>query len=237
MRRVLASLRWETTLQHRHGFYYVSALVVTIMAGLLTQLPATAIPTLMPAFFVNALFITTFYFLAALVLLEKGEATLEAVVVTPLRPSEYLLVKVAALAVLALLENLLLLVIGFGLDFNPLWLGLGLLSLAILYALVGFIAVARFDSINEFILPSMGVLLLLALPMIDHFGLWRSALWYLHPVQPGLVLMRAAFGPVPGWQLGYGLLGSLFWCLAFFRWARQVFDRFVIHTVGGSARR
>jgi fluoroquinolone transport system permease protein len=234
MKRVLASLRWETTLQHRHGFYYVSALVVAIMAGLLTQVPAAAIPNLMPAFFVNALFITTFYFFAALVLLEKGEGTLEGLVVTPLRATEYITVKVAALAALALFENLLILIIGYGVGFNPLWLVAGLLAMAIIYALVGFIAVARFDSINEFILPSIGVLLLLALPVIDHFGLWRSAVWYLHPVQPSLVLMRAAFDPVPTRQLGYGLLGSSFWCLLFFWWARQLFARFIVRTAGSS---
>lgn len=233
MRRVLSSLHWETTLQHRHGFYYVSALVVAIMAGLLTQLPAAAIPTLMPGFFVNALFITTFYFLAAIVLLEKGERTLEGLVVTPLRPGEYLTVKVAALVTLALIENLLILVLGYGLDFNPLWLVAGLMGMAIIYSLVGFIAVARFDSINEFILPSIGVMLLLALPVIDHFGLWRSAVWYLHPVQPSLLLLRAAFSPLAAWQIGYGLLGSIFWCLFIFWWARRIFTRFIVRTAGG----
>ncbi len=232
MSRILSSLRWETTLQHRHGFYYVSALVVAIMAGLLTQVPDANLPTLMPGFFVNALFITTFYFFAALVLLEKGEGTLEGLVVTPLRPSEYLTVKVIALAVLALVENLLILVIGYGLGFNVLWLVLGLLGMAIIYALAGFIAVAHFDSINEFILPSIGVMLLLALPTIDHFGLWRSVIWYVHPVQPGLVLMRAAFSPAPVWQIVYGLAGSIFWCGVAFWWARQVFDRFMVRTAG-----
>ena len=126
MKRVLSSLYWETTLQHRYGFYYVSALVVAIMAGLLTQVPDASIPTLMPGFFVNALFITTFYFFAAIVLLEKGDGTLEGLVVTPLRPEEYLMVKVAALSALALIENLLILVIGYGLGFHLLWLVIGL---------------------------------------------------------------------------------------------------------------
>ncbi len=230
--RVLSSLRWESTLQHRHGFYYVSGLVVAIMAGLLTQVSDASIPTLMPGFFVNALFITTFYFMAALVLLEKGEGTLEGLVVTPIRPEEYLTVKVVTLTALALIENLLILIVGYGLDFNPLWLVIGLVGMSIIYALVGFISVARFDSINEFILPSIAIMLLLALPMIDHFGLWRSVIWYLHPVQPGLVLMRAAFGSVPAWQIAYGLLGSIFWCGLIFWWARRVFDRFIVRTAG-----
>jgi fluoroquinolone transport system permease protein len=206
--------------------------VVAIMAGLLTQVPDASIPTLMPGFFVNALFITTFYFFAAIVLLEKGDGTLEGLVVSPLRPEEYLLVKVTALSALALSENLLILVIGYGLDFNLLWLVIGLVGMAVIYALVGFIAVARFDSINEFILPSIAIMLLLALPIVDHFGLWRSVIWYLHPVQPGLVLMRAAFGSVPGWQIVYGLLGSILWCSVSFWWARQVFDRFIVRSAG-----
>lgn len=232
MKRVLFSLRWEAAVQHRHGFYYVSGGVVAILAGLLTQLPDAAAPIVLPGFLANALFITTFYFCAALVLLEKGERTLTALVVTPLRPEEYLAVKVVTLVTLALVENLLILLLGYGLPFNLLWLAIGLMSLALLYTLVGFMAVVRYEGINEFILPSIGVLLLLALPLVDHFGLWRSAVWYLHPVQPGLVLLRAAFGPQPLWQIVYGLVGSALWGAGLFYAARPVFERFVVRAAG-----
>ena len=46
--------------------------------------------------------------MAGLVMLEKGEGSLEARVVTPLRSGEYLLVKVMALSLLVLAENLII---------------------------------------------------------------------------------------------------------------------------------
>ncbi|HEV8191785.1 MAG TPA: hypothetical protein VGP82_09920 [Ktedonobacterales bacterium] len=56
------------------------------------------------------------------------------------------------------------------------------------------------------------------LPLLDHFGLVRSPLFYLHPVQPALVLMRAAFAPAQPWQIVYGVLGSAFWLWLAYIW-------------------
>lgn len=232
MRRVFFALRWEATLQHRHGFYYVSVGVVLILTGLLSQVPDDVVPILIPGFLVNGLFITTFYFFAALVLLEKGQGILSGLVVTPLRAGEYLTAKVITLTVLALVENFLILCLGYGFSFNPVWLVTGLTSVAILYALIGFIAAARYSGVNEFILPSIVLILLLVSPLLDHFGLWRSAVWYLHPVQPALVLLRAAFSAPPVWQIVYGLFGSATWCAGLFYWARQVFEGFIVRTAG-----
>jgi hypothetical protein len=98
--------------------------------------------------------------------------------------------------------------------------------------LAGFIAVARFDSLNEYLLPAIPIVVALMLPLLDHFGLVRSPLFYLHPVQPALVLMRAAFAPAPPWQIAYGVLGSLFWLWVASIWARHSFSRFVVRTAG-----
>ena len=45
--------------------------------------------------------LATFVFLAGLLLIEKGQGTLEGLIVTPLRSSEYLLAKILSLTVLA----------------------------------------------------------------------------------------------------------------------------------------
>jgi fluoroquinolone transport system permease protein len=74
--------------------------------------------------------------------------------------------------------------------------------------------------------------LLLILPLIDHFGLWQSPIFYLHPVQPMLVLMRAVRGGAAGWEVGYGLLGSSLWFAVSFTWARRQFHQFVVRTAG-----
>jgi fluoroquinolone transport system permease protein len=233
MMRLLSLLRWEVVLQFRYGFYYVSAFVVLVWVVVLSQFQPASLSLMVPGFLTSSLIITTFYFIGALVLLEKGEGTLEGLVVTPLRDAEYLWAKVGSLAGLALLENLAIVLLAYGLDFKPLLLLAGMLLMGVLYTLVGFVAIARYDSINEYLMPSVLMLLFLLLPLVHYSGLWQSAVFYLHPVQPSLVLMRAAFLPVATWEVVYGLLASLAWAAVAFVWARRVFHRFVVRAAGG----
>lgn len=236
MTRLLSSLRWDVAIQFRNGFYYVSAFFILIWVGLLSQLPDDPridYGLIIPGFMVLNLIITTYYFIGALVLLEKGEGTLAGLVVTPLRDIEYLAAKLLSLALLALLESILIVVLVYGFNFKPLPLLAGMLLLGGFYTMIGFVTIARYDSINEYLLPSGVMVLLLILPLIDYFGLWKSAIFYLHPVQPALVLMRAAFVAVEPREIAYGVLGSLFWLGLSFAWAHRIFHRFVVRSAGG----
>jgi fluoroquinolone transport system permease protein len=243
-KRFLAVLRWDLSLQDRYGFYYVSLFMIGLMGLLLSQIPAVSLPFLLPVFVLSAMMATTYYFMGALVLLEKGENTLHGLVVTPLRAGEFLLARVASLTGLAIVETGLIVVpvyvlfygyrAGFGPDFhfNPLWLLVGMILLGALYSLLGFVAIAPYDAVNEYLLPSVGYLILLMLPLIDYAGLWQSPLFYLHPVQPSLLLLRAAFMPVAPAQIVFGLVGALFWTAVAYVWARRTFQHFVVRTAG-----
>lgn len=224
MTRLISTLRLDILTQFRNGFYYVGAFVVIVAVVLLSQLRRPLdLGLIIPGLVFFNLLITTFYFIGGLVLLEKAEGSLFGLVVTPLRKSEYLLAKIVSLTLLASIETTLYIVIVFGIA-PPLF---GMILLAGIYTLFGFVAIARYDSINEFLLPSVVMVILLMLPLIDFFGPWHSPIFYLHPLQPMLVLMQAAYTPVTFAEITYGLLGSLFWYGLLFAWARQAFDRVI----------
>src|SRR5215213_6550085 len=157
MNRLLSTIRCDLRLQHRNGFYYATAFVVAVYALGLSQLhPAGAglnLTWLLPALMLNNLMIS-FYFIGALVLLEKTEGTLTAQVVSPLRASEYLAAKVITLTTLALVYNLAVVALVVGSRFGALELIAGVGAAAALMAMAGFVAVARYESVNEFLLPS-----------------------------------------------------------------------------------
>lgn len=235
MKRFLATLRCDLTIQFRNGFFAVSALLAVIWIVLLRQVPFgdVDIGTLIPPVLVQHLLVTTFYFVGGLVLLEKGEGTLAGLVVTPLHDAEYLLAKVVSLTLLTVLESLLIIVAVYGTRFQLLPLLGGMLLLGSFYTLCGFVAIARYDSINEYLLPSVAVVSLLMLPLAGYFGMWNSPLLYAHPVQPMLTLMRAAFVPATAWEIAYGIVGSLGWVTASFVLAQRRFHRFVVRPAGG----
>jgi fluoroquinolone transport system permease protein len=225
-------MRSDVVLQFRNGFHYAVVFVLVCWAVVLTQLPRLDWDWILPPVVFGNLSMVSFYFIGGLVLLEKGEGTLEAQTVTPLRTGEYLASKVVTLTVLSLAENLIMVACAVGLGFRVVPLAAGIVLASVLYAFVGFVAVSRYDAINEFIFPSVFYLLGLSLPYLRYFGLWQSPLLYLHPLQGPLILMTAAFGPAPAWEWAYGLLYPVLWIVAVSLWSQRAFDCFIVAREG-----
>jgi fluoroquinolone transport system permease protein len=226
MKRLLATMRCDITLQWRHGFYYATAFVLIFCVVVVSRMPAVELGWLLPALVLGNLLLNTFYFIGGLILLEKAEGTLEAQIVTPLRPGEYLTAKVVTLTLLGVVENVMLVLLLVGFNFRLLPLVTGLVLTAVLYCLVGVLAVVRYDSINEYLMPSVVYTALLLVPLMPFLGQWTHWLLYLHPMQAPLLLAQAAFQPVARWQLVYGVLYAALWggCLAHF--SRRALRRF-----------
>jgi len=232
MNRLLASLLLDIKMQFRNGFYYVSAFVALMLVLLLRQFGEVNWALWWPVIILENLVINTFYFMSGLVLLEKAEGTLEAQIVSPLRPWEYLSGKIGSLAVLSLLESLVVVVAVSGASFNWLLLILGILCLVALYVLYGFLVVVRYDSIGEFILPSAIWTMGFSIPLLYYFNFWRSSWIFLHPLQAPLILMQSAFEKIPSLQIAYGLGYSLLWIAIAYSLAQRAYHRFVVTKEG-----
>ena len=152
--------------------------------------------------------------------------------VTPLAVWEYLVSKTVTLAALSLVEQFVIVGSAYGFGFGVGALIAGVALAAILYTLTGFILVARYDSINEYLFPSVFYLTVLSLPLLHYFEIWNTWLMYLHPLQAPLVLLKAAFGPIEPWQWAYGVLYSILWSAVLLHVNRRVFDRFIIAREG-----
>lgn len=237
MKRWIATLLTDVRLQRRNGFYVAAAFTVVVMVVLLRQIPPAGRLAALPVVLLGELLINCFYFVAGQVLLEKGEGTLEAQVVTPLRPAEYLAAKVVSLTGLSLVEVAAIVALGVGLDAVRSWpaLAASVLLMGPLLVLAGFLTVSRFDTINEFLFPSALVLFVLVLPLFSAPGLLPGSWVYAHPVQPSLTWLTAAFAPVKAWELVYGLIYGAAAIAAAFYLALAAFHRFVVVKPGAHA--
>lgn len=231
MTRLAAALRCDLRLQLRGGFVAAGVVVTLFFVAVLWQVPGEALAPWVPAFVFFNLLVTTFYFVAGLVLFEKGEGVLEALVVTPLREGEYLASKVLTLALLALVETAAIVALcGAAPRWAPLLLG-GLVCAA-LYTLAGFLTVARHDQINEFLLPSTLVVIALQLPILDRLGIFESAVFWLWPTQAVLVLLEGGFRELSAVEWAYGLGYGGLATAALFALARRHFLRFIVRREG-----
>ena len=221
-------MRCDVTLQLRNGFYAATVFVTAIWVIILLQARALDLGWLLPPMVIGNLLIGTFYFIGGMVLLEKGDGTLNAQVVTPLRIGEYLAAKVVTLSALALAESLVTVVAIAGWRFAALPLIAGVLAASALYCLAGFVVVSRYTAINEYLLPSGAYVALLWVPLIAYAAQWWHWLLYLHPMTAVLLLVKAAFEPVPGGQVIYGLAYSALWIALLYLWSRRAFRRWII---------
>jgi fluoroquinolone transport system permease protein len=223
MRRILTTLRWEVVLQSRHYFYAVTAVVTVVWIGLLRLLPEAFRDhpgPVIPSFVLVNLQITAFYFSAALMLLERTQGIAAALLVSPLRPGEYVWVKALSLTTLGTAEHAIIVLFVFGTERRWTWLLLGTALLAALYVLLGLAVVARHTALNTFLVPSVGWITLFSLPLLPLFQLVPLWLFAWHPMMPPLMLLQASVRPMSAALIITAVLGSAGWCMVAFFWAR-----------------
>ena len=172
--------------------------------------------------------VTAFILVGVLLMLERGEGTLDVVLVSPLRPSEYLASKLLTVSALTGVEGIFIAGIAYGVGFTLPWLLLALLLRAGLVAAVGVALAVRYRSITEFLLPVAAFTMAFDLPVLWYLELWPSPFFYLWPSMPSLILAKAAFMPVAPLQLVYACTYGVLAVGAAVFWASRAIDRFVV---------
>jgi len=228
MNALRSMLAWDIRLQSRHGLYVVyAALTVVFVLGLRALGPALRTEAAVLLIVTDST-VLGFYFIASLVLFEKEEGVLDALVASPLGGRGYLASKVVTLSLLAVVAATLVAVLGHGSTPGVVVLVVGVALSASLFVLVGFVAVARFDSINEYFLSAVGWGTILFLPLFGYIGVVETRLFYLLPTQPALVLVTGGFQPLAAWQVVYGIGYLLIANTVAYVWARRSFRRYIV---------
>lgn len=229
MSRLFNTLRLDFTLQIRYKVYAI-VLGVALVLGLAlrTVVQPEELHFFMPVLVLYGVTVSTVFLVGVLILLERGEGTLSVVMVSPLRPSEYLASKLISLTVLAVLESVIFAVAAFGFGFSVLWLVLAVVMRAAMGVGVGVAIGVRYRSITRFLVPGILASLTFDIPNFWYLGVWPDSGMLLWPSMPPLILTKTAFLAVEPWQLayafGYGtvVIAGAFW------WAKRSIDRFVV---------
>jgi len=231
-------LKWEFTLLYRYKIIHISILSV-ILYFLTTQ----AIEDMnRPIFHTMLLFfdpaIIGIMFVGALVLFEKSENVLQALVITPMKTDDYLLSKIVSLTILSIISATIfitLMNIFNNVDFNVIFLALGIILTSVLLILVGFIFVSRLKSINEYLLAM--VILFLGLtfaPMLHLSGLYENVIFYLWPTQAAFIIFTGVFNSasLEAWEIVYGIGYQIIWILLLYICARKAFYTHIVSKGG-----
>ena len=227
-------LRWEFTLLSRYKIIHISILSV-ILYFLTTQ----AVPDMnKPIFHTMLLFfdpaIIGIMFIGALVLFEKSENVLQALVITPMKTDDYLLSKITSLTILSIISAaifIILLNVFSGIDFNILFLALGIILTSVMLILLGFILVSRVNSINEYLLAMLIAFLGLTFPPMLHLsGLYENVIFYLWPTQASFTLFTGVFNAITLelWEITYGISYQILWIGILYFLAKKAFYKHIV---------
>jgi fluoroquinolone transport system permease protein len=226
-------LKWDLILQSRYKIIHLSILSVIIYYISLVAIPSinnTEFKT-MYLFFDPALL--GIMFIGALVLFEKTENTLEALTVTPIKTRTYFLSKIISLTILSVVSGFLFLFLSHGIHFQYFYMITGIVLTSVLLIILGFILVARCNSINEYLVMMMMAFLLLFIPpLLDIFGIYHNVVFYLWPSEASFLLLKGVFSAVSLNETFYALIYLIIWIISCYYLAKKAFYKHIVVGVG-----
>jgi len=229
MNELLAMLKWEFILQSRYRIIYIAFASVVLYYLMLEAVPLLNSVEMSTTFLFFDPMLIGIMFVGALVLFEKTENTLQALIVTPLKIKTYFLSKIISLTLLSLVTGTLFLLLTQGLDFNIAYYLPGLILTSVLLILIGFIFVSRCHSLNEYLLMIMLSFVVLFLPPLLHTSkIYENILFYLWPTQASFIMLKGTFTEIPLTDTIYAVSYLIIWILLCYHLAKKAFYTHIV---------
>ncbi|HAA13750.1 MAG TPA: hypothetical protein DCE41_19480 [Cytophagales bacterium] len=229
MKALLQMAAWDAKIQARYQIPAVGIVLTGLYWILFRSLPFEDIDGLVIVCVYSDPAALGMVFIGALILFEKNERTLQVMAISPVTPAQYLWSKVISMTGLALFLGVALAIVGHGWDLNYLWLVVGITMTAVFFTFVGFLAVARVKSINEYIFLLFPVLVIFNLPILNFLEVTDTWIWYLIPSQGSFLLLEAGFGrDIETWQYVYSLLALPVATFFAYRMSLRAYERHIV---------
>jgi fluoroquinolone transport system permease protein len=225
MRIFFHTLLWDLKMQARQQIITVAAVISLLYIGVFESLPSDKFDRVLVMFIFNDPAMLGFLFTGAIVLFEKNDRSLQALVVTPIKNWQYLCSKAVSLTLIALGCSLAMVWAGHGWQFNYLHFLSALLLTSILMVFLGFAVVSRVNNFNQYIIQSVIYFLPIGLPLLNLFEVTDTYWFYLLPTQASITLFQAAFEPISMPEILFSYAYLLLWTVFAYRLAVRAFDK------------
>lgn len=221
-------LKKEITLQWRQGFWLVYFVISAIYVGVLLNLPEKNRLLVSLILILTDTTMLGVIFIGALVLLEKQQAVIQSLFVTPLEPSRYIWSKTISLSLIAICMSVLVYLPAWTFTaYTPLLLG-AITVTAATFVMLGLGLAAKIDTINQYFGLLMGASMLLILPVIPYMLLDQNPVFLILPYVASLDLMLGARSPLPLWRILADISMLLAWGYIAYRFALRRVTRHLV---------
>lgn len=204
--RLLSLICGDIRFQFKYGFYFLYLVFSILYVAIALILPLGWRQTAVTIMVFTDPAALGLYFMGAIVLFEKNEHVLDSLAVSPVSVHEYVLSKLISLGCISTLAAILI-ALGSGVVFQPFFFISGIFLGSCLFSSLGLIIAARCTSLNDFILSTIPVQLIVNLPALAYLLGWNPV-WLL--VHPGAGIIELLQGGLYRWPALLILLALVF---------------------------
>lgn len=242
LERFFAVLKLDMLIQWRIKLYLIGVLAGVIVAVAVAQITAAdQLYLVIPALMLLVIGGSTMLYVAALIIFERDEATINAVIVSPLRTTEYLFAKIFSLLILITVECITMI----GGSMFLIWLAgtepltmpnigllwLGITGNAVIYTLIGIILIVRYRRITEFFIPLAAVAIVLEIPVIYFLDIFMHPFLLVIPTSAPTLIIRGAFVECTPVEWAYAAGYTILLITGFGFWGYHAFKKHVVMTI------
>lgn len=157
-------IRGDIHFQWKYGFYFIYFVLTLLYVCAITALPEHWKKDIAAIMIYSDPAAMGLFFMGAIVLLEKSQKVLNAVVVSPVKISEYILSKTIALIAIS---TAIALILGIASDSNNLLgIAVGTALTSAIFTMLGIIAATKISNLNQFLLVIMPIEIICFVPPI-----------------------------------------------------------------------
>lgn len=211
--------------QFKYGFYFLYIVFSLIYIALLFVFPQSWREKAAIIMILTDPSALGLYFLGAIVLYEKSEKVLDSIAISPVKPYEYVVSKVASLAVISTLSAFAIR-LSAEIHTDPILFTIGVFLASCLFSSIGLMIACKIKTLNQFILATIPAEIIIFLPPV--LWIFGSRADYLS-LHPAVCMVRLCTGD--GSALGSIIILSI-WVVGFILLASNVFKK-ELRSVGG----
>ena len=232
MKIFFEQLKWQFMLLSRNNIIAISFAVTLVYGLLLFALKGLPnMDKLLIVIILNDPAIIGLFFIGLSVIIEKRDAVLSALFVSPMNHHVYLISRILSLSIIGLLCALGMALSIYGMAFNITHFCVGVFGICVLCCLVGIWMVSYTQNFMSFLLMAIPILLVFVnLPMLNFFGILESSIFAILPTQGCLDLIIRAFndsGNLLSIPLAYASI--VFWIVAIYFLIYRIFMKKMVN--------
>ncbi len=190
--RILHSIKYDIMSQYKNGIYFVYGFISIIYILVLQLIPNNFTSrALIFLIFSDPTFLG-FFFVGAMVLLERNQGIPLALSITPLTLKEYIISKCISLSLVSVIVSLIITFTVKRIEFNIILLISVVAVSSIIFTLIGLITGMYSKTLNHYFLIATLVGIVLAIPLLNYFKVTSFRLFNLFPTYGTITLIEEA---------------------------------------------